>query len=192
MACRSWSLSSSPDATRLRNRRSTSPSVTRAPSRSASSRAAPPARTRPRSRASSVIHAARAVGRGAIAEAIVPPAAFMGSARRRMPGPFAFDFAASTTARPWPGAMRPIVSTTRSRVSLRLTSTPGFATTASVPPPNIAGVARRSWSRATSIAADVASARRSHRSSGEPTSLSSLVANRVTSRSASSSSSPQT
>ncbi len=73
------SLSSSPEAMRLRNRRSTSPSVTRAPSRSASSRAAPVARPSPRSRASSVIQAARAVGRGAIASRIAPPAAFTAS-----------------------------------------------------------------------------------------------------------------
>ena len=36
-----------------------------------------------------------------------------------------------------PGAISPIVSTTRSRVSFRLTRALGFATTASVPPPNI-------------------------------------------------------
>ena len=64
----------------------------------------------------------------------------------------------------------PIASSTRSRVSLRRTSAPGFVTTASVPPPNSTAVARRSCSWAAPVAAVARSPRRSQRSSGEPSS----------------------
>ena len=52
-----------------------------------------------------------------------------------------------------PGASMPMASVTRSRVSFRRTSAPGLATTASVPPPNMTAVARRSCNWAAMVVA---------------------------------------
>ena len=131
-------------------RRSTSPSVTRLPRRSAISRAAPGPRRTPCSRASCSIQPR--VGRGAIAPTMRPPAATTASTR------FFGDRAPSRPSSPprrrrghCPARPAQIARSAHRGSSLRANEHARVATTARVPPPNMTASrrARRSatWSR---------------------------------------------
>ncbi len=138
----SASFSSSALASSLMRRRSTSPSRTYAPTRSASRRAAPWASVTSSSRARSPIQPSiRAAFKGAKSRTWPPSASMV--LRISVDGAVGLPPCARSSVkhRALPGAIWVVSFNRRSRLALSRSSQPGWRTMTSVPPPNSVAVA---------------------------------------------------